>query len=337
MPDVRSLALRFRRALLEREARAQAAMLAAYEAAWREITAQIEQVTAQIQEAGADASPAQLFQAGRLKQLQDQLAEAISNLAEIAAKLTTNEQQTLINLAREHTAALVKASTQASRVASNFARLPTDALIHLVSAAQDGSPVSDLFADLARQMGLASKDVIKDSLVQGVTLGWNPRRIAAHVRQQVDARGDNPQRDPAIVRRLNTSIRQQTLGAYREATRLSYERNKNLLGGWRWTAARSPQTCVICWAMDGEVFPADAPMDSHIACRCVMTPVVADAPVPESGPQAFAQLEPGYQRQILGDEAFRAYTSGRAQLSDFVGVRVDERWGAQRYRRSLKD
>ena len=297
MSDVLQLALKFRAALLRREAAAQRAMLDAYKAVWEKLAEEVAKAGGQVAAAGGEATPAQLFVERRLQKLQDQLAVAINSLAAAASRRTQSEQSAVIRLAREHAAALLaragRGANTARGVAVTFARLPESALTHLVGVAQDGSPVDQLFARIAREMSLESKQVVKRSLVQGVALGWHPNRITAHVRRQVDDTGDNPQRDPKAVRRLNGVMRQQVLGAYREASRLSYEEHKDVLAGWRWTAARGPRTCVICWAMDGTIFPTDTPLQSHPNCRCVMVPVRHGEAARESGAEAFAGLEEG--------------------------------------------
>lgn len=328
---VEELARRFRAALLRREAAAQSAVLAAYEAVWQRLEAELLRVAAAVAEGGVSA----LFERERLRRLQDHLAEAILELAAEAALFTQIEQNAVIELATRHAPELLQAAAHGAR--ATFARLPVDALKHLVGVAQDGSPVSEVFAQVGREMGLASAEPLKQALIEGVALGEHPHKMAARVRAAVDAKGDNPQRDPAVVRRLNLNYREQVLGAYREATRLNYEANARVLAGWRWLATRDPRTCVICWAMDGTVFPADAPMVKHIACRCVMAPLVNGADAGETGPEAFAKLAPGFQQQILGASGYEAYARGDLELHDLIATRHHERWGDSLYRRGLED
>jgi Phage Mu protein F like protein len=334
MSDALTLARQFRARLLQQDAAAQEEILRTYEKLWQRLTAEIERVAQQIAEAGS--SPSLVFEQQRLQHLQDQLALEIDRVSSFASNLTLRNQSAAIKAARLQATELMRAAGRDAGARVTFASLATDEVAHLVGVARDGSPVADLFKQLARLFKLESSDIIKQELIAGVTLGKNPREIARAIRRSVDGQ-PSPQEDPRIVRRLNTAVRSEVLGSYREATRLGYEQNAHLLDGWVWTAVRSPTTCVLCWAMDGTIFPAGAPFVSHINCRCVARPLLPGQSVGQTGPDAFAQLEIGVQRSILGDTAFSAYESGMLELQDFVGIRSDWRWGDSRYRRSLED
>jgi hypothetical protein len=334
MSDALILARQFRARLLQQDAAAQDEILRAYEKVWVRLSDEIERIVEQIQTAGS--APSLIFEQQRLQHLQDQVALEIDRVSSFASNLTIRNQSAAIKAARLQATELMRAAGRDAGARVTFASLATDELTHLIGIAQDGSPMLDLFKQLARLLKLESADLIKQELIAGTVLGKSPREIARAIRRSVDGQ-DSPQQDPRIVRRLNTAVRNEVLGSYREATRLGYEQNAQLLDGWVWTAVRSPTTCVICWAMDGEVFPPGAPFVSHINCRCVPRPLLPGQSVGETGSDAFAKLEIGVQRSILGDTAFSAYESGMLELKDFVGVRSDFRWGDSRYRRSLED
>jgi SPP1 gp7 family putative phage head morphogenesis protein len=333
--NILQLAQRFKDWLLKRESRAQAQMLTAYEAAWTRISAEIERLTAEIEQQGGGTG--KLFEQERLRAIQDALAQEIVKLAEQASRRTRGEQARVIGAARDHAMRMMERAASDAGVRVRLAGLPKGALEHLVGMAQDGSPLDDLFKQLARDMGAESKDVLKNALIQSVAMGQNPRQAAAYVRRQVDAKGDNPQRDPRIVRKLNSTYRQSVFTSAREANRESYKANSRVVRKWRWLATHDAHTCVVCWAMDGQEFDVDTPFASHINCRCTTVPVIEGDPKPETGPEAFAKLEPGFQKQILGESAYQAYKEGRVRLQDFVGERHSDRWGASLYRRGLAD
>ncbi len=342
MRDVHQLVARFRAALLAREAHAQAEVLRAYEAAWEAIVEQLAELTRRTEASPTgDASPSLLLEQRRLRELEQQVVEAILKVGVAASDVTEREQSALVKAAERQAATLTESKAKgrrAAEVSANFNHLPVDVIQNLVGVASDGSPVRESFDRLARELGLETGERIKRALVQGATLGWNPTQIARHVRREADAKGDNAMRQPAVVRRLNQAVRTESYRALREATRETYKLNEQLVKKWRWVAALSPGTCSVCWAMHGKLFPLDVPLQSHIACRCVMVPVLDEAENFETGAEKFAQLEPGFQKQILGSEAaHEAYLRGEVQLEDFVGVRESERWGRSRYRRSLKD
>lgn len=331
---------RFRKWLADREARAQAEVVRAYEDAWKAITEELAKVTSQMEASSdGDASPSFSLEQNRLRELERQVVEAIKEVGRVASDVTVREQATMVEAAERHAANLIKSklSTRlAAEVAGNFNRLPTDVIDNLVGAASDGSPVRESFDRLARDLGLETGERVKTALVRGAALGWNPTQIARQVRREADAKGDNQMRAPAVVRRLNQTVRNESYRALREATRASYEAS-GVTKMWRWVSANSPSTCVLCWAMHGQMFPLDVPLESHIACRCVMAPVLDPSEPFETGPEKFAKLEPGFQKQILGETAFEAYQNGQVKLEDLVGIRDSERWGRSRYRRSIKE
>lgn len=78
-------------------------------------------------------------------------------------------------------------------------------------------------------------------------------------------------------------------------------------------------------------------MGSHPACRCVQIPVLENAPLRETGEQAFARLPEAQQREVLGDAKFAAYRNGEISLRSLVGYRNDRRWGETRWERGLAD
>lgn len=339
MSDALILARHFRASLLRRDAAAQAEILRAYEDIWKKLSVEIERIAARI--AAGGNSPSLLFEQNRLQQLQGQLAVEINDVAAKAGAVTVREQARVVDLARAHSLRLMQAAaSERPRVRANFASLAKDELRHLVGVMRDGSPVAEAFRKLGQQMGLDSAEPVKRALLQGMALGSNPRRIAAAVRREVDGNfqpGRVTRSDPRAVRMLNLGVREQVMGAYREATRLGYAENQRLLGGWVWTSTRSATTCVLCWGRDGDIFPASTPFISHVSCRCVPRPLLPGQSPGQSGEDAFAKLEVGVQRDILGDTAFSAYESGMLNLKDFIGIRTDLRWGDSLYRRSLED
>ncbi|MET0646389.1 MAG: minor capsid protein [Pyrinomonadaceae bacterium] len=341
MSEVLKIVARFRAALLSREERAQAEVLRAYETAWVGIAEQLADLTRRL-EAPSDggASPSLRVEQQRLRELERQVVEAILEVGRTAADVVAREQAALV-LAAERQAATLTAAQAMGRgavVAVNFNGLPVDVIERLVGVSSDGSPVRESFDRLARDLGLETGQRITQALVRGAALGSNPVEIARRVRREADAKGDNAMRQPAVVRRLNQAVRTESYRALREATRETYTENDQLVQKWRWVAALSPSTCSVCWAMHGKVFPLDVPLQSHVACRCVMVPVLDVDETFETGAEKFAELEPGFQKQILGSEvAHEAYVSGDVRLEDFVGVRDSDRWGISRYRRSLRE
>lgn len=130
-----------------------------------------------------------------------------------------------------------------------------------------------------------------------------------------------------------------TLRAYREATRLDYLANDDLLEGWVWNAACDQRTCVTCFALHGRVFKLSRQMPAHPSCRCSCTPLLKKAYrgsyEPTPGPVLFQRADPVVQRAVLGPSAYQEYNAGRVQIENFVSFRRSREWGITVQRASL--
>ncbi len=113
-----------------------------------------------------------------------------------------------------------------------------------------------------------------------------------------------------------------------------------MLHGWKWQAALDDRTCAVCWAMDGVMFDAAAPFETHVNCRCTPVPVprgyeaVMAARPP--GSEAFGRLPTAAQRRILGPGRHALYRDG-TPLSAMVERSTDPYWGASRGLRPLRE
>lgn len=130
-----------------------------------------------------------------------------------------------------------------------------------------------------------------------------------------------------------------TLRAYREATRLDYLANDDLLDGWVWSAACDRRTCITCWALHGRVYKLSRQMPAHPQCRCAMQPQLKAAYrgsyEPQRGAVLFAAAAPEVQRAVLGPGAYAEYRRGRVQIENFVSFRRSREWGITVQRASL--
>ncbi|HNY84238.1 MAG TPA: phage minor head protein, partial [Anaerolineaceae bacterium] len=114
---------------------------------------------------------------------------------------------------------------------------------------QIDSPLRMLF----RSFGAASAQMASDALIEGMILGYNPRKVAPMVR---DALGIQ-------LNRALTICRTEVLRAHREAAHQIYAENADVVKGWRWQAALSGNTCAVCISLHGREFPMSEKMSSH--------------------------------------------------------------------------
>jgi len=209
------------------------------------------------------------------------------------------------------------------RGAALEARLTVPAVERMAASLLPGSPVEALFNNLPRvAAGQAQR-----TLLEGVALGRNPRRIGADLRATMGG----------SKARALTIARTEVLRVYRGAAQDTQRANRDAIGGWVWVAAIGERTCAMCYAMHGTRHSVDTIFASHPNCRCAPAPIPRSmAPFVQSGEVAFENLSVESQRRILGPGRYELVQSGAVSLRDVVGERRDPRWGLVRYTRSLR-
>lgn len=339
MSDLQEIADRQRGALLRREGAVMRRLTAAYVEAWARLQGTLKALTARIDDArrrGEEPSPSWLLRQELLAVLERELVAEVSRIARLAGGAIAEEQAALVGLAQEHTRDLVDAAmgTAPPGVSLTFARLPTSAIAELVGVLADGSPVASLLAELGPD---AAREARK-ALTTGLALGESPRTIARRARS---AFGGN-------LTRAMTVARTETLRAYRESSRRSYEANDDVVTGWVWHAAADGRTCGFCWAMHGSEHPLEEKMATHPNCRCAALPRTKtwaelgfDVDEPEDGVRRgadlFAELPDSQQRNVLGPAKHAAYEAGALKLDDLAGFARSRRWGRTGRERSLTE
>lgn len=117
--------------------------------------------------------------------------------------------------------------------------LDTDALAVLAGRLGDGSPLRAYLA--ARIVRGTIADVV-GTLVGGIQ--DNPRVTARKIRQNFAG---------GMTQSLRIS-RTETLRAYRDAARATYEANPRIVRAYRRHAALDARTCAACWLLDGTLY-----------------------------------------------------------------------------------
>lgn len=322
-------ASRFRRELLNNERAAASAMIRVYGAAWRRVSLRVDDLQRQIAEAqaaGEAISPAWFYQYNRAQSLQAQIEAELRRFGVYAAESTTGLQSRAVEAARRHSAELVDlaAGVRPVGIEVPFDVLPTQALQDLVGFAADGSPLREVYGEIAG--GVA--DRVTDAMVSAVVTGLGPRESARVIRRQFGT---------GLVRALLVS-RTETLRAYREATHRNYEANADVVEGWIWHATLTTRTCAACWAMHGSFHRLDERLDDHPNGRCAPVPAVKpwkalgydipdNRPRIERGSVIFGRLTAAEQEQVLGKAAYAAFADGAVSLEQFATHKHSEEWG----------
>lgn len=347
MPDpearINKSARVFRNQLLAGERAAASDIIRYYGNAWQSIQRALEGVLSKIsdaQKAGEDVSPAWMFQADRLRNLQLQIESSMSAFSGQAEAAIVQEQKVAISLAQYHAqngvlAAMGEPPKEGLYV--SWSRLPEEQTQDLIGTLQDGSPLRDLLDSFGDQ---AQKDA-GQTLVNGLAMGKGTREIARDMRRVMGI---------PLVRALRIS-RTETLRSYREATRRAYQANTDVVKGWIWHAALDGRTCPMCWAMHGTEHKLEERLNDHPNGRCAMIPKtitwedITGVPSPLEtsavvvpGEELFKKQTEAVQRKVLGNAGYDAWKDGKVTLKDFVGeTPFDKKWGKHRYARSLKN
>lgn len=172
-------------------------------------------------------------------------------------------------------------------------------------------------------------DQVTQSLIQGVNLGRNPRVIASDLRKAFGV---------GLTDALRTA-RTAQIYAYREATRLNYIANSDIVKGWIWFAVLGDnRTCMSCRAMHGSIHPLTEVLNDHYCGRCSMLPLLDGVDYGlENGEEHFNGLPESTQIELMGRGRWEAYKAGKFQFSQLSKIYDDPVYGFMRGETPLKD
>ena len=172
-------------------------------------------------------------------------------------------------------------------------------------------------------------EMVSKSILEGVGLGRNPRVIARDISNALGS---------GLTDALRTS-RTVQLYSYREATRMNYLANSDVVKGWIWLAALDDRTCMSCLSMHGTVHPLSESLNDHHNGRCAMIPLVTGTEdiIKQSGEEWFSQLAEAAQVKQMGQGKYDAYTAGKFQFNQLSKEYANEVFGTMRSETPLKD
>lgn len=324
MPTVLDAAARFAAALDRQDAAAAARLVDAYGRLFLRLQGNIDALLLEI--VGGSVTYEQAMNSRRYKALMRQVMEELNKFQ----ALTENEVATAANYGvtaggNDGAALMSYAATGGPGVAGQFNRLPVDAIKRMVGFLDEGGP---LYARIG-QLAPATAEAIKQALIDGIGLGYNPRKIAAQITS-------------ALGMGLTDALRltrTAQIYAYREANRATYLANSDILQGWVWFAHLGDErTCMSCIAMHGTVHPLTEPLNDHHNGRCAEIPLLIgqDNPV-GNGMDWFDSLPPLKQERMMGPGKYQAYQAGRFGLQDLPGTYQNDVYGTMRREKTLKE
>jgi SPP1 gp7 family putative phage head morphogenesis protein len=309
----------FRDDLLANEQAAMRRLVSSYQVAWKALQPKITKVLdeiAKLEATGQEITPALLMQLERYRQLEAQIVKERERLDKILYNQVEKSIAMAVPMGADAGAAMLQQIAQNGGIEISLATLDKRTVEAITANLLENSPLTAL---LQKAAGDGAKR-LRDTLIEGVTLGYNARKIASQMRE---ALGGN-------LNRALTIARTETLRAYREGTHQTYQANQHLITGWYWTASLSRRTCGACIALHGQFFPASERQYSHVRCRCTSVPAVKGAPPPfdETGEQWFAQQPVDVQASIIRNRStMDALRSGELRLRDVVGKQESPTWG----------
>lgn len=284
--------------------------------------------------AGVKVNPAWLYQERRLASVLDQMVAELRRWAPLAEETIRRNAYQAAASAQDQAKALTREAASASLpgVEASFTDLNPENMASILGHLAPGGPLRDLLGSLAMQ----SIQAAEDAILRGVILGKGSAWIARELNKALD-----------VPRwRAVTIARTEALRAYRETSRLTYQKS-NVVGTWVWTAALDRRTCPACLALHGQEFSLEEHLDGHPRCRCAMVPRTKTwaelgldptlddmRPTIITGEEWLAGQGEATQKAVLGPGKFALYRDG-TPLADFVARTHSAAWGTMRRERSI--
>jgi SPP1 gp7 family putative phage head morphogenesis protein len=278
------------------------------------LQAQVDALALELQ-GGGRVTMGHLQRSRRYQQLMGQVDDELGKYARFVEGRVENRQQALLNAAISHSQAAINAVATEAEMLVQFNRLPVSAVENMVGLTGAGTRVRDILADASR----AGPEALRQRLVDGIALGWNPLKTARDALRNGLAQS---------FTRMATIARTETLRVYRQTTLESY-RQSNVVVGYRRLAAKDERTCLGCLMADGQFYTKDQPFDAHPNCRCAAIPVLnKGTPIDyETGQEWFARQPESVQRRMLGPGRWDLLQRGDISLHDLVTLQPDDTWG----------
>jgi len=318
---VLAAAQNYQQQLARMEGAANQRLINAYVHSWRRLEGMLDGLLLDI----GDNIPTQgqLVRMARYQALTEQIAAELAGLQ----GLTSNEIEAagqLVGLGELHSRELIGITMGDVQIAGAFNTLPRSAIQMMLGFLDPNGP---LFNRL-RQLASVNAQYVADAMIEGITLGYNPRKIARMVRD-------------AFARGLADAlrfIRTAQLWAYREASRASMIVNRDVVTGWVWFAHFDDRVCMSCVAMHGTIHEVDEPLNDHHNGRCARVPLVQGFgnPVEQTGVDWFEQQDQDLQRHLMGPGKYKAWQEGRISLGQLTYEYDDDVYGKMRGEPSLK-
>jgi SPP1 gp7 family putative phage head morphogenesis protein len=310
--EVVSLMRQFKLDIAQAGSAQQAQMARRWLAVERRLMGQIDALALRmtaVHEAGGTVSVNMLMNEVRYQELLIQLHEEQAKYTVYAENTITNGQETLAAAGVHHAQQAI-----AAQVTTSFNKLPVSAVEHMAGLTGAGTPLNTLLV----QSWPLSAQGLTQALVDGVALGYNPRKVARQMAEGMTG----------SLNRMMTIARTEQLRTYRQASYASYQESGVVIG-YRRLATHDRRSCISCIVDEGHFYPLDEEMPMHPNDRCVPIPVVRNAsPIEwQHGEDWFMDQPSETQESILGKGHYEAWRTGKFELGEAVTVKPNAVWG----------
>lgn len=222
-----------------------------------------------------------------------------------------------IGLGLDHSAALVRT------MGGKFNSLTPNVMRPLLSYLAKDGPLYDRLYLLTG----STIDKVISTIANGVSLGYNPRKIAFSIQDAFGGGLTDALRNTRTVQ----------LYSYRDSARANYMATGGIVTGWVWYAELDADTCLSCVSQHGGEHDLSETLNDHYNGRCAALPIVEGFgnPVEESGESWFDNLSPSEQQAMMGQGKYDAWKDGKFSFDKLSAEQDNEVYGVMRTEASL--
>jgi hypothetical protein len=313
----------FRAALERQDAAALQRLTQSYQQLYSRLKDKIDLLAIAIGE--EEPTAGQLVRMTRYKSLIRQVEQELTDFQVILRNEIGNTTNDAIRFAGRDVYRALRVAGSTYGVELGFNRLPAEAIKSLLGFLQPESPLYKRIGELAGY----NTEFVAQKLVEGIGLGYNPRKVAALIRDSLGG---------GLTDALRMT-RTAQLWSYREATRANYLANADVVEGWVWWAHLAGEPCMACIAEHGSIHDLSETLDDHYNGRCTQIPVVRGfpSPVEQTGEAWFSGLDEAKQKELMGEGKYESWKGGKFEFSQLAGKHTDAVYGSMTVESTLQD
>ena len=359
-PDAVAAAMQFREALAGQEAASFARMARLYARIIVAVADEIQALATDIASATQDAEKVTVARDGktitvdkkkvelaRLVRLLNQIEEQAGRFGATTAQAEVAlAQATAIDQAAQDALRLMELSLPdlppelARTITTSFTVLPSEAIEAAAGILAEGGPLSD---KIEKTFGRAVRDQVEKHILEGITVGRNPRQIARTLAKNLEESAG------LGLKWAMSTVRTAQIKSYQVATHMTYAANSEIVPGWIWWSALDSRTCMSCINQHGGEHPHTEVLNDHHQGRCAAIPkalTYADLGLDIPGPPGAAEVETGQewfkkqprarQREMMGPQKWEAWDNDEFAFADLSQKYDDDVYGDLLRETSLK-